>query len=70
MNPTNLTNLQEAKEEKAKLVWMLNAIKEKIDAYWLDDIAIDSWPFRKLCSDKQSIEYRIKEINKVLNSNK
>lgn len=63
----NLTNLQ---EEKARLVWMLNSIQEKIDAYWLDDIAIDSWPFRKLCSDKQNIEYRIKEINKVLDNKK
>lgn len=63
-------SLQEAKEEKAKLVWMLNAIQEKIDAYWLDDIAIDSWPFRKLCSTKQRIEMRLEEINKVLNNNK
>lgn len=66
MDFTNLTNLQ---EEKAKLVWMLNSIQEKIDAYWLDDIVIDSWPFKKLCSDKQNIEYRIKEINKVLSDN-
>lgn len=45
---------------------MLNSIQEKIDAYWLDDIAIDSWPFKKLCSDKQNIEYKLKEINQNL----
>lgn len=63
-------NLQEAKEEKIRLIWMLNSIQEKIDAYWLDDIAIDSLPFKKLCSDKQNIEYRLKEINSILDSNK
>ena len=65
MNPTNL---QEAKEEKLRLVWILNSIQEKIDSYWLDDIAIESWPFKKLCIDKQNIEYRIKEINSLLDS--
>ena len=49
---------------------MLNSIQEKIDAYWLDDIAIDSLPLKKLCSDKQNIEYRLKEINSILDSNK
>ena len=67
---SNLTNLQEAKEEKLRLVWILNSIQEKIDAYWLDDIAIDSLPLKKLCSDKQNIEYRLKEINSILDSNK
>lgn len=53
-------------EEKMKLVAIYNAIQEKIDAYGLEDIAIDSKPFKKLCADKQNIEQRIKELNKFL----
>lgn len=53
-------------EEKMKLVAIYNAIQEKIDAYGLEDIVIDSKPFKKLCADKQNIEQRIKELNKFL----
>ena len=53
-------------EEKMKLVAIYNALQEKIDAYWLEDIAIDSKPFKKLCADKQAIEMKIKELNKLL----
>ena len=53
-------------EEKMKLIWIYNALQEKIDAYWLTDIAIDSKPFKKLCADKQAIEMKIKDINKLL----
>ena len=54
-------------EEKMKLIWIYNALQEKIDAYWLEDIAIDSKPFKKLCADKQAIEMKIKDLNKLLN---
>lgn len=53
-------------EEKMTLVGMYNALQEKIDTYRLEDIAINSKPFRKLCADKQNIEQRIKELNKLL----
>ena len=53
-------------EEKMRLVGIYNALQEKIDAYWLEDIAIDSKPFKKLCADKQAIEMKIKELNKLL----
>lgn len=53
-------------EEKMKLVGIYNALQEKIDAYGLNDIAIDSWPFKKLCADKQAIEMKIKDLNKLL----
>lgn len=53
-------------EEKMKLVGIYNALQEKIDEYWLEDIAINSKPFKKLCADKQNIEQRIKELNKLL----
>jgi len=53
-------------EEKMKLVGIYNTLQEKIDDYGLEDIAIDSKPFRKLCADKQNIEQRIKELNKLL----
>ena len=54
-------------EEKMKLVGIYNALQERINEYWLVDIAIDSWPFKKLCADKQAIEQKIKDINKLLN---
>ena len=50
-----------------RLVGIYNALQEKIDAYGLEDIAIDSKPFKKLCADKQAIEQKIKDINKLLN---
>lgn len=53
-------------EEKMRLVGIYNALQEKIDAYRLEDVAIDSKPFKKLCADKQNIEQRIKELNKLL----
>ena len=62
----NLTNLQEAKEEKIRLIWMLNSIQEKIDAYWLEDVASSSEYFKEICAKKQQIEQQIKEINKLL----
>lgn len=53
-------------EEKMKLVGMYNALQEKINEYWMVDIAIDNWPFKKLCADKQAVEQKIKDINKLL----
>ena len=49
-----------------KLVAIYNSLQDKIDGYWLEDIAIDSKPFKKLCADKQAIEMKIKELNKIL----
>ena len=54
-------------EEKMKLVGIYNALQEKIDAYRLTDIAVNSWPFKKLCADKQAVEQKIKDLNKLLN---
>lgn len=54
-------------EEKMKLVGIYNVLQERINEYWMVDIAIDSWPFKKLCADKQAIEQKIKDINKLLN---
>lgn len=41
-------------------------MQEQIDAYWLDDVSIDSEPFKKICVSKQQIEQQIKDINKLL----
>jgi hypothetical protein len=54
-------------EEKMKLVGIYNALQEKIDAYSLEQFATDSKPFKKLCAEKQVIEAKIKDINKLLN---
>lgn len=37
-------------EEKMKLVGIYNALQEKINAYGLEDIAVDSKLFKKLCA--------------------
>ena len=53
-------------EEKMKLVGIYNALQEKIDAYSLEQFALDSKPFKKLCAQKQNVEAQIKELNKLL----
>jgi len=56
-------NLQ---EQKQALVAELNKINQKIDDYWLLDIAYDSWPLKDFLIRKREIEFRIKEINKEI----
>lgn len=53
-------------DQKMKLVGMYNTLQEKIDAYWLQDISISSWPLKELCAKREEIERQIKEINKLL----
>ena len=53
-------------EEKIRLVGIYNALKEQIDAYWLEDVASSSEYFKEICAKKQQIEQQIKEINKLL----
>ena len=59
---------QKLEQEKLMLVWQLNAIQEKIDDYWLLDIAYDSWPFKDLAREKTRLENRIQAIKKLLDS--
>jgi len=54
-------------EQKMKLVGIYNSLQEKIDAYWLKDIAISSWPLKDLCAKRDEVERQIKELNKLLN---
>lgn len=56
-------NLQ---EQKQALVAELNKINQKIDDYWLLDIAYDSWPFKDLINQKKEIEYKIRETNEKI----
>ena len=54
-------------DQKMTLVGMYNALQEKIDAYWLNDIAMGSSQLKELCAKRAEIERQIKEINKLLN---
>lgn len=54
-------------EKKLTLVGMYNALQEKIDTYWLEDLAVTAEPLKELCAKKQQIEQQIKDINKLLN---
>lgn len=55
--------------EKMALVWQYNALQEKIDSYNLDIIIEDCEAFRKEANLKKRIKDRIKEINKILETN-
>ena len=59
---------QNLMEEKMKLVWQLNVVQERIEEYWIVDIAIDNWTFKDEANLKKRIEMRIKEINNLLDS--
>ena len=54
-------------EKKLKLVGIYNALQEKIDGYWSEDLAATSKALKDLCTKKQQIELQINDINKLLN---
>lgn len=58
--------MSEKEQQKLALVGQLNAIQEKIDAYWLDLISYDSSPFKELIEKRKEIEYKIKELNQQI----
>lgn len=53
-------------QKKQCLVAELNKVQQKIDDYWLLDIAYDSWPLKDLMMKKREIEYKIREVNKEI----
>lgn len=58
--------MSEKEQQKLALVGQLNAIQEKIDAYWLDLISYDSSPFKELIEKRKEIEHKIKELNQQI----
>lgn len=53
-------------QKKQSLVAELNRVQQKIDDYWLLDIAYDSWPLKDLITKKKEIEYKIREVNEEI----
>ena len=53
-------------QKKQSLVAELNKVQQKIDDYWLLDIAYDSWPLKDLMMKKTEIEYKIREANEEI----
>jgi len=57
---------QKLEEKKLTLVWIYNALIEKIDAYWLQDLAYSSKPLKEMINKKEMIRWEIDLINKQL----
>lgn len=53
-------------QKKQGLVAELNRVQQKINDYWLLDIAYDSWPLKDLMMKKKEIEYKIREVNEEI----
>ena len=53
-------------QKKQSLVSELNKVQQKIDDYWLLDIAYDSGPLKDLMMKKKEIEYIIREVNEEI----
>lgn len=53
-------------QKKQSLVAELNKLQQKIDDYWLLDIAYDNWPLKDLMMKKKEIEYKIREVNEEI----
>ncbi len=48
------------------MVSELNKVVQKIDDYWLLDIAYDSWPFKDLIIKRDAIKREIDVVNKAI----
>lgn len=57
---------QKLEQHKQALVSELNKVVQKIDDYWLLDIAYDSWPFKDLIIKRDAIKREIDVVNKAI----
>jgi len=60
---------QKLEAHKQALVAELNKVIQKIDDYWLLDIAYDGWPFKDLIIKRDVIKKEIDVVNKALSDN-
>ena len=60
---------QKLEAHKQALVSELNKVTQKIDDYWLLDIAYNNWPFKDLIVKRDNIKHEIDVINKALSDN-
>lgn len=64
-----MVDKQKLEAHKQALVSELNKVVQKIDDYWLLDIAYDSWPFKDLIIKRDAIKREIDVVNKALSDN-
>ncbi len=65
-----MVDKQKLEQHKQALVSELNKVVQKIDDYWLLDIAYDGWPFKDLIIKRDAIKKEIELVNKALSDNK
>lgn len=61
-----MVDKQKLEAHKQALVSELNKVIQKIDDYWLLDIAYDGWPFKDLIIKRDAIKHEIDLVNKLL----
>ena len=61
-----MVDKQKLEEHKQALVGELNKVNQKIDDYWLLDIAYNNWPFKDLIVKRDNIKNEIDLVNKLL----
>ena len=64
-----MVDKQKLEQHKQALVSELNKVIQKIDDYWLLDIAYDGWPFKDLIIKRDAIKREIDVVNKALHDN-
>ena len=64
-----MVDKQKLEQHKQALVSELNKVMQKIDDYWLLDIAYNNWPFKDLIVKRDNIKHEIDVINKALSDN-
>lgn len=64
-----MVDKQKLEAHKQALVSELNKVIQKIDDYWLLDIAYDGWPFKDLIIKRDAIKREIDVVNKALHDN-
>lgn len=64
-----MVDKQKLEQHKQALVSELNKVTQKIDDYWLLEIAYNNWPFKDLIVKRDNIKHEIDVINKALSDN-
>ena len=57
---------QELEQQKIMLTKEYENVQKKIEYYWLDKIAYDSWLFKDLINKREYIKRQIDDIKKEL----
>lgn len=57
---------QKLEQHKQALVSELNKVTQKIDDYWLLDVAYSNWPFKDLIIKRDAIKREIDVVNKAI----